>query len=112
MVIRPERLKPLEKRLMEMGVDGITVTKCKGYGEEAKYLFEPHFLPHAKVEIILPDDEVRGVIDAVISTVKTGSPGDGILAVLPVEDVVKIRTGESGEGVIKGNKKTKKEDLK
>jgi len=101
MVIRPDKLNPLEKRLKEAGVDGITVTKCKGYGEEAKYLFEPHFLPHAKVEILLSDDDVQEVIDTILSTVKTGSPGDGILAVVPVEKVIKIRTGKSGDDVVK-----------
>ena len=90
-----------------MGIQGITVSEVKGFGRQkghtelyrgAEYVVD--FLPKVKIEIIVSDDLVKPVIDAIIESAQTGRIGDGRIFVMPVEEAIRIRTGERGEDAI------------
>jgi len=93
--------------LSEIGVQGITVTEVKGFGRQrghtelyrgAEYVVD--FLPKAKLEIAVADGQVDATIDAIVKTANTGKIGDGKIFVSPMEQVIRIRTGETGEEAI------------
>ena len=93
--------------LSEIGVQGITVTEVKGFGRQrghtelyrgAEYVVD--FLPKVKLEIAVGDDQVESAIDAIIKSANTGKIGDGKIFVSPLEQVIRIRTGETGEEAI------------
>lgn len=102
-IIKPFKLDDVREALSEVGVQGITVTEVKGFGRQkghtelyrgAEYVVD--FLPKIKLEIAIDDDKVEGVIDAVTSAAATGKIGDGKIFVSSLEQVIRIRTGESG----------------
>jgi nitrogen regulatory protein P-II 1 len=102
-VIKPFKLDEVKEALSSIGVQGITVSEVKGFGRQkghtelyrgAEYVVD--FLPKVKLEIIVKDDMVNQVVDAVMKAAKTGRIGDGKIFVLPVDEVVRIRTGERG----------------
>ncbi len=102
-VIKPFKLDEVREALSRMGVQGITVTEVKGFGRQkghtelyrgAEYVVD--FLPKVKVEVAVPDERVAGVIDAIEGAARTGKIGDGKIFVMPLEQVVRIRTGETG----------------
>ena len=101
--IRHERLELVREKLFEIGAPGISVTETKGIGKPMSQLKSssesklPQFLPRVEVSIVLEDDAVDEVVDALVSTLRTGQLGDGKIFILPVEDAVRIRTGERGE---------------
>jgi nitrogen regulatory protein P-II 1 len=106
-VVRPHLLDAVKNALQEMGVAGMTVTEVRGFGRQkghtetyrgAEYRIE--FLPKVKIEAILPDDMVDGAVEAVLEAARTGKFGDGKIFVSPLEDVVRIRTGERGENAV------------
>lgn len=106
-VIKPFKLDEVREVLTNLGCSGLTVTEVKGFGRQkghtelyrgAEYTVD--FLPKVKVEVIVADDMVEKVIDAVIKAAGTGKIGDGKIFVLPVEQVIRIRTGESGNDAI------------
>ena len=106
-VIKPFKLDDVREALSEIGVQGITVTEVKGFGRQkghkevyrgAEYVVD--FIPKVKVEIVTSDDQVEQIIETIISTVNTGKIGDGKIFVLPVEEVVRVRTGEKGNEAI------------
>ena len=95
------------RRRNAVGVQGLTVTEVKGFGRQkghtelyrgAEYVVD--FLPKAKLEILAPEEQVDDIIDAIMTAAHTGRIGDGKIFVLPVDDVVRIRTGEHGEEAI------------
>ena len=101
--IRPNALDDVREALVEAGVRGMSAVEVRGFGRQKGQTelfrgseYEHYFLPKVKLEILLDDDEVSGAIDAIISAARTGNVGDGKIAVSAVEDVVRIRTGESG----------------
>ena len=103
-IIRPHLLDTVKNALQEVGVLGMTVTEVKGYGRQKGHTqtyrgseYKVDFLPKAKIEIVLPAEMVDMAIGAIMQTAKTGKFGDGKIFVLPVEDVIRIRTGERGE---------------
>ncbi|MEW8398917.1 MAG: P-II family nitrogen regulator, partial [Candidatus Thiodiazotropha sp.] len=102
-IIKPFKLDDVREALSEVGVAGITVTEVKGFGRQkghtelyrgAEYVVD--FLPKIKVEIAVDDDIVDQVVEAISTAAKTGKIGDGKIFVTPVEQVVRVRTGETG----------------
>jgi nitrogen regulatory protein PII len=106
-VIKPFKLDEVKDALNAIGVQGITVTEVKGFGRQkghtelyrgAEYVVD--FLPKVKIEIIAADNLVPKIIETIEATAKTGRIGDGKIFVTPVEEVIRIRTGERGEAAI------------
>ena len=106
-IIKPFKLDDVKEALHEVGIKGITVTEAKGFGRQkghtelyrgAEYVVD--FLPKVKVEVVLPDAMVERAVEAIVKAAHTGKIGDGKIFVTAVEQVVRIRTGESGEAAI------------
>ena len=106
-IIKPFRLDDVRNALAELGVQGMTVTEVKGFGRQrghtelyrgAEYVVD--FLPKSKVEIAAPDDQAEAIIEAIVAAARTGKVGDGKIFVTPLEQVVRIRTGESGDQAV------------
>lgn len=91
-ILRPHLLEAVEKRLQEMGVRGLTVIGTKGYGEGANLFSRDWLVNQVKIEIYVEQDRVDSIAAAILDTAHTGSPGDGIVAILPVEKVFSVRT--------------------
>src|SRR2546428_6116817 len=103
-VIRHFKLEDVKQALTQINVIGMTVTECKGFGRQkghkeqyrgAEYTVD--FLPKTKVEVIVSDTQVQAAIDAIIAGARTGKIGDGKIFVSNLDNVIRIRTGESGE---------------
>ncbi len=103
-IIKPFKLDEVKEALNEIGIQGITVSEVKGFGRQkghtelyrgAEYVVD--FIPKIKLEIIVSDDTVAKVVETIEQAAKTGRIGDGKIFVTPVEEVVRIRTGERGE---------------
>ena len=106
-IIKPFKLDDVKEALQEIGLNGITVTEARGFGRQkghtelyrgAEYVVD--FLPKVKIEVIVMDDMVEKTIEAILGAAQTGRIGDGKIFVLPVEDVIRIRTGERGPNAI------------
>lgn len=106
-IIKPFKLDEVREALSELGITGLTVTEVKGFGRQkghtelyrgAEYVVD--FLPKIKVEVVIPSDQVDAAIDAIVKAAHSGKIGDGKIFVLPVEQVVRIRTGELNEAAI------------
>lgn len=106
-VIKPFKLDEVREALSAIGVNGLTVTEVKGFGRQkghtelyrgAEYVVD--FLPKIKIEVIIAADMVDGAIEAIIKAAHTGKIGDGKIFVSSVEQVIRIRTGETGEAAI------------
>jgi nitrogen regulatory protein P-II 1 len=104
--IRHEKLEPVREKLFALGVPGLSVTDVKGIGKPLSQLKStpgsraPQFHPRVEISIVLEDPAVDEVVDMLIATVQTGNMGDGKIFVLPVEDAIRIRTGERGEDAL------------
>jgi len=106
-IIKPFKLDEVKEALNGIGIQGITVSEVKGFGRQkghtelyrgAEYVVD--FLPKIKIEVVVTDGDVVKVVETVAEAAKTGRIGDGKIFVLPVEEVVRIRTGEKGEEAI------------
>ena len=106
-IIKPFKLDEVREALSEIGVSGLTVIEVKGFGRQkghtelyrgAEYVVD--FLPKVKIEIVVADALVEGAIDALVKAARTGKIGDGKIFVTSVEQVVRIRTGETGDAAI------------
>ena len=106
-IIKPFKLDDVREALSEVGVNGLTVTEVKGFGRQkghtelyrgAEYVVD--FLPKVKVEIAVDDSRVEGVLDAIRTAANSGKIGDGKLFVTPLEDIIRIRTGERGADAV------------
>lgn len=106
-IIKPFKLDEVKEALSEVGIQGLTASEVKGFGRQkghtelyrgAEYVVD--FLPKIKVEVVVPDELVNRAVDAIEKSAKTGRIGDGKIFVLPVDEVIRIRTGEHGEGAI------------
>ncbi len=102
-IIKPFKLDEVKEALHEIGVQGLTVTEVKGFGRQkghtelyrgAEYVVD--FLPKIKLEVAIDDAQVDKVIDAIVESANSGRIGDGKIFVLPMEEVIRIRTGERG----------------
>jgi nitrogen regulatory protein PII len=103
-IIKPFKLDDVRDALGEVGVQGMTVTEVRGFGRQkghtelyrgAEYVVD--FLPKLKLEIAVPDDRVEAVVDAITESAASGRIGDGKIFVQPVEQAIRIRTGEQGD---------------
>jgi nitrogen regulatory protein P-II 1 len=106
-IIKPFKLDEVRESLSEIGVNGLTVTEVKGFGRQkghtelyrgAEYVVD--FLPKIKVEVVVADDRVEAVIDAIVKSAHTGKIGDGKIFVSSIEQVIRIRTGETNESAV------------
>lgn len=106
-IIKPFKLDEVKDALSEVGIQGMTVTEVKGFGRTggkkevyrgSAYVVD--FVPKVKLEIVVPEAMVKEVIDAIEKSAKTGRIGDGKIFVLPIDEAVRIRTGERGEEAI------------
>ena len=106
-VIKPFKLEEVREALAEVGVSGLTVTEVKGFGRQkghtelyrgAEYVVD--FLPKVKIEVVVPDHLIDKVTSTIVGAAKTGSIGDGKVFVLPIDESVRIRTGEKGESAV------------
>jgi nitrogen regulatory protein P-II 1 len=92
-IIRHEVLEKVEERMQSLQVPGITVSKVKGYGQYANFYRHDWMLEHARIEIILRRERVREVVQGIIDAASSGLPGDGLVFVVPVDTVYRIRSG-------------------
>src|ERR1700722_9557083 len=106
-VVRHFKLEAVKNALSERGVKGMTVTEVRGFGRQkghtetyrgAEYAVD--FIPKVKVEVVVSNDDARGVIDTILNSARTGQVGDGKIFVTQLADVVRIRTGETAEAAI------------
>ncbi|MEQ4617626.1 MAG: P-II family nitrogen regulator [Corticimicrobacter sp.] len=106
-IIKPFKLDEVREALSEVGIMGLTVTEVKGFGRQkghtelyrgAEYVVD--FLPKIRVDVVIPDSMVDGAIEAVLRAARTGKIGDGKIFVTPVEQAIRIRTGESGDDAL------------
>lgn len=103
-VFKPFKLDDVKEALNKIGIHGLTVVEVKGYGRQkghtelyrgAEYVVD--FIPKVKIEVVVAEDQVSAVVDAVASAAKTGRIGDGKIFISQVEEAIRIRTGERGE---------------
>ncbi len=106
-IIKPFKLDEVKEALTKLGIQGMSVSEVKGFGRQkghtelyrgAEYVVD--FLPKVKIEILLEDEKVADVTNAIVAAARTGRIGDGKIFISPVEDAVRIRTGERGEQAI------------
>jgi nitrogen regulatory protein PII len=106
-IIKPFKLDDVKEALTELGVQGMTITEVKGFGRQkghaeiyrgAEYVVD--FLPKIKLEAVVTDDIVSRVVEAIQQTAQTGKIGDGKIFISPMDDVMRIRTGETGENAL------------
>ena len=107
-IIRAERLQQVQDALDELGVSGLTVTEVMGCGRQKGYTEQYRgsranisLLPKIKVESVVPDHVVDQTVEAIVAAAYTGEAGDGRIFVIPIEQAVRIRTGERGEEILK-----------
>ena len=106
-IVKPFKLDEVREALAELGVNGLTVTEVKGFGRQkghtelyrgAEYVVD--FLPKVKIEAAVPDDLLEQCLEAVQKSARTGKIGDGKIFVFDIEQVIRIRTGETGESAV------------
>jgi nitrogen regulatory protein P-II 1 len=106
-IIKPFKLDEVKEALTKEGIQGMTVSEVKGFGRQkghtelyrgAEYVVD--FLPKVKIELLIDDGRAQRIADLIVSTARTGKIGDGKIFILPVDDVVRIRTGERGNGAL------------
>ena len=106
-IIKPFKLDEVREALAEIGVTGLTVTEVKGFGRQkghtelyrgAEYVVD--FLPKVKVEVVVPDDRLDSVTEAIVKVARTGKIGDGKIFVSPIEHAIRIRTGEQDDAAV------------
>ncbi len=106
-IIKPFKLDEVKEALQEIGVQGLSVIEVKGFGRQkghtelyrgAEYVVD--FLPKVKIEVILPSDQVDSAIEAIVGAAKTDKIGDGKIFVSPIEQTIRIRTGETGNDAV------------
>jgi nitrogen regulatory protein P-II 1 len=106
-IIKPFKLDEVKEALAELGIEGMTVLEVKGFGRQKGHTeiyrgseYTVDFLPKSMIEVAVADNSVDKVVDKIIETAKTDKIGDGKIFVLPIEDAIRIRTGERGDEAI------------
>jgi nitrogen regulatory protein P-II 2 len=106
-IIKPFKLDEVRQALTELGLQGMTVTEVKGYGRQRGHTeiyrgaeYAVNFLPKLKIEVVVPAKLADKTVDAIVAAARTGHIGDGKVFVVPVEQAVRIRTGETGEAAV------------
>ncbi len=107
LIIKPFKLDEVKDALSAIGVNGITVSEVKGFGNQKGHTeldrgaeYQVDFVPKVKIEIVMPDADVEKTVDVVTSTARTGKIGDGKIFITDIEEVIRIRTGERGETAV------------
>jgi nitrogen regulatory protein P-II 1 len=106
-IIKPFKLEEVKEALSEIGIEGMTVTEVKGFGRQKGHTeiyrgseYTVDFLPKVKIEIALAEELVPKTIEAIVKAAKTGKIGDGKVFILPLDEIVRIRTDERGEAAV------------
>ncbi len=106
-IIQPYKLEPVKEALHAISVKGMTVSEVKGFGVQKGIRevyrgmeYQVDFLPKVKIEIVATDDKVKAIVETIIAKARTGRIGDGKIFVYPVGEVIRIRTGETGESAV------------
>ncbi len=106
-IIQPFKLEPVKEALHQISIQGMTVTEVKGFGRQKGLRevyrgmeYQVDFLPKVKIEVVVPDEKAQAVVDTIIEKARTGRIGDGKIFVYPVAEVIRIRTGETGESAV------------
>ena len=106
-IIQPFRLEPVKEALHAISVEGMTVTEVKGFGRQKGLRevyrgmeYQVDFLPKVKLEIVAADEKVKLILDTIVEKARTGRIGDGKIFVYPVMEVIRIRTGETGDEAV------------
>ena len=106
-IIKPFKLEEVKEALTKVGIQGMTVEEVKGFGRQKGHTelyrgaeYSVDFLPKVKVQVLVTDDKIAAVVDAITAAAKTGKIGDGKIFVYTVEEVIRIRTGEKGADAI------------
>ena len=106
-IIKPFRLEEVKEALSGLGIEGMTVTEVKGFGRQKGHTeiyrgseYTVDFLPKIKVEVVLPDEQAKDAVDAIVKAAKTGKIGDGKVFITTIENAVRIRTGETGDSAV------------
>jgi nitrogen regulatory protein P-II 1 len=106
-IVRPHLLDAVKGAVQDVGIVGMTVSEVKGFGRQKGHTetyrgseYRVDFLPKVKIEVAVPDELVERIVEAVLATAKTGKFGDGKIFITPLEGVIRIRTGERGEGAL------------
>jgi nitrogen regulatory protein P-II 1 len=106
-IIKPFKLDEVKDALTKAGIQGMTLSEVKGFGRQKGHTelyrgaeYSVDFLPKVKIEILVPDDKAAQVVEVITKTARTGRIGDGKISVTPVEEVIRIRTGEKGPHAI------------
>ena len=102
-IVRSGLLEAVEERLIGVGVRGVTITRVKGFGEYADFYSRDWLTEHVRIEIFMSADRVAVVRDAIMSAARTGEQGDGIIAVLPLEELYRIRDGATATTAAAGD---------
>jgi nitrogen regulatory protein P-II 1 len=106
-IVKPFKLEDVKEALSELGIMGMTVSEVKGFGRQKGHTelyrgseYTVDFLPKVKIELVVSDDLVEKAVQTIIAAAKTGNIGDGKIFVYPIQEVIRIRTGEKGEKAI------------
>ena len=106
-IIQPFKLEPVKDALHALSVQGMTVTEVKGFGVQKGIRevyrgmeYQVDFIPKVKIEVVAPDEKAQAIVDTIIKEARTGRIGDGKIFVYPVAEVIRIRTGETGENAV------------
>ena len=102
-IVKPFKVEDVKEALQGVGVQGLTVSEARGHGRQRGHTevyrgaeYQIDFVPKSRIEVMVDDHQVDGVIDAIVKSARTGKIGDGKVMVLPLDEVIRIRTGESG----------------
>ena len=106
-IIKPFKLTEVKEALNEIGIQGMTVSEVKGFGRQKGHTeiyrgseYTVDFLPKVKIEIVLPDAQIKPAIDVILKSARTGKIGDGKIFVLPLDNAVRIRSDEQGDSAV------------
>ena len=106
-IVKPFKLDEVKEALTKVGIQGMTVEEVKGFGRQKGHTelyrgaeYSVDFLPKVKIQILVPDEKAAQVVEAIVQGARTGKIGDGKIFVAPVEEVIRIRTGERGADAI------------
>jgi nitrogen regulatory protein PII len=109
-IIKPFKLEEVKEALAEVGIQGMTVTEVKGFGRQKGHTeiyrgseYTVDFLPKVKIEVVVDDAEAGSVAEAIVKSANTGKIGDGKVFISPVEEAIRIRTGETGGEAVSVN---------
>ncbi len=106
-IVQPFKVEPVKEALHKISVQGMTVTEVKGFGRQKGIRevyrgmeYQVDFLPKVKIEVVAPEEKVKAVVETIITHARTGRIGDGKIFVYPVAEVIRIRTGETGNEAV------------